>query len=238
MRNWLAEVDELVVKKQASWGVSHIIFDNLDININQLHHLPLPVLMFELYPTFHLPNNDEKSFQETLSLFCRDTLDMDSVTNQSDKMHFLLVVKTVLANEICSRVEGLEWISGFFDKHHPHKNSGTASGRSAIHVDPPLALDEKKIQDMTQILSTFSNRYLNLLAENIPEDSKPKFLDCKKKVVECSCSEEELREAEAYLLDTAKEFGFLILHGDLLRLNVKQFVIDWVFKILLKPLCE
>ena len=114
--------------------------------------------MFELYPTFHLPNNDEKSFQETLDLFNRDILDMDSVTNQSDKNHFLLVVKTVLANEICSKVEGLEWISGFFDKHHSHKNSDTASGRSAIHVDPPLALDEKKNQDMTQIFSTFSSR--------------------------------------------------------------------------------
>ena len=178
--------------------------------------------MFELYPSFHLPNNDEKTFQETLNLFARDILDMDSVTNQADKDHFLMVVKTVLANQICTKVKGLEWISEFFEKHHPHKNSKTASGRSAIHVDPPLALDEKKIQDMTQILGSFSDRYLNLMAENIPEDSKPKFLECKRKVEECSCSVEELREAEAYLLDTAKEFGFLILHGDLLRLNVKQ----------------
>ena len=92
MRNWLAAVDELVVRKQASWGVTHIIFDNMDIKINQLHHLTLPVLMFELFPTFHLPNNDEKSFQDTLNLFALDILDMDSVTNQTDKDHFLMAV--------------------------------------------------------------------------------------------------------------------------------------------------
>ena len=36
MRNWLAAMDELVVKKQAALGVCHIIFDNLDIYIRQL----------------------------------------------------------------------------------------------------------------------------------------------------------------------------------------------------------
>ena len=217
MRNWLASVDELIVKKQAAWGVAHIIFDNMDIYIKQLHHLTLPILMFELYPTFHLSNDDEKTLEETLKLFSRSLIDMNDSENISEKKHFLFVVETVLANEICSNVEGLQWISELYPKHHEHQHSKTASSRSAIHVEPPKPLDEKKIQDMTVLLDQFVNKYLTLLAERLPDDEKKQFLHDKKVVEEYSVSEIEMERAESNLMKTAKEFGFLILHGDLLR---------------------
>ena len=76
MRNWLASVDEMMVKKQAAWGVPHIIFDNMDLYIKRLHNLTLPVLMFELYPTFHLTNDDELNWDQTLSLFSRKIINL------------------------------------------------------------------------------------------------------------------------------------------------------------------
>ena len=76
------------------------------------------------------------------------------------------MVKTVLANEVCSQVEGLQWISELYPKHHKHQHSKAASSRSAIHVEPPKALDEKRIQDMTVLLDQFVDRYLTLLAES------------------------------------------------------------------------
>ena len=68
LRNFLASVDEVLLKKQASWGVCHIIFDNLDLYIRQLHHLTLPLLVFETYPTFHLSNKDELSLTHSLAV--------------------------------------------------------------------------------------------------------------------------------------------------------------------------
>ena len=218
LRNWLAAMDEVAVKKQAGWGVCHIIFDNLDLYINTLHHLTLPVLMFELYPTFHLSNTDEKSLHDALQLFDRDILDMNSIQNQNEKEHFLIVVKTVLAHTICTDIEGLKWVSKHYEYHHPHKHSQTAASRSALHVDPPKALDEKKLTDMTKLMQQFVERYLDLMAEHISKESKEKFLDCIRKVKNYSCSETELRQCETFLLETAKEYGFLIIHGDLLRL--------------------
>ena len=216
-RNLFASVDEFVVKKYANLGVCHIIFDNLDFYVKKLHNLTLPVLMFELHPTFHLDTSDEKTLHDTLDLFSRDLLDLNSDTNQQEREHFLFVIKTVLAHDICKEVEGLSWISSHFDKHHQHPHSETAATRSIIHVDPPLALDEKKLVDMTQILQTFVDRYLNILAENLTDDEKEKFLDCKKKVELVSCSEVELKQSEAYLMEIANKYGCLIIHGDLLR---------------------
>ena len=115
--------------------------------------------MFEIHPTFHLSNDDSKSLIDTLTLFDRDLLDMDSERNSEDREHFLHVVKTVLAHQVCKDVEGLEWISSVYDKHHKHKHCKTASSRTALHVDPPLAFDEKKLTDMTAILQTFVDRY-------------------------------------------------------------------------------
>ena len=217
VRKWLASVDELLVQKQAAWGVTHIIFDNLDLYIKNLHHLTLPILMFELYPTFHLSHSDAVGFEETLALFSRDFLDLSAERNVAEKEHFLFVIKTVLANDICSGVKDLKWVKDFFDKHHKHKHSDTASSRSTIHIDPPMALDEKKTTDMTLILENFVDRYLNLLSERLSGDEKEKFVKNKKIVKEWNSSEPELRSAEAHLLEVANQFGFLIIHGDLLR---------------------
>ena len=218
MRTKLAAIEELMVKKQAAWGICQIIFDNMDLHIKQLHHLTLPVLIFEMYPTFHLPNDDEKSWFQTLNLFTNEILDLNAPRNLEEKNHFLFVVKTVLANEICREVPQLKWISNWFEKHHPHKHSNTASSRSHIHVEPPKPLDEKKTSDMTSLLDDFVDRYLNLMAERLPDDTKERFCEAKKQVKSMECSEQDLRKAEKVLLETAKEFGFLIVHGDLLRL--------------------
>ena len=196
MRNWLASVDELVVKKQASWGVTHIILDNMDIYIRHLHNLTLPILMFELFPTFHLPNNDEKTLREALEMFGQDLIDLNSDHNINDKEHFLDVVFTVLVHHVCKDFKGLEWMTPFFEKHHKHQHSYQASTRSVIHVDPPIALDEKKLTDMTKILQQLMDRYLSNLAESLDAESKEEFLQSKKKIETLNCSEEELFEAK------------------------------------------
>ena len=59
LRRWLAEVDEITVQKQASTGVCHIIFDNLDFHVNTLQLLTLPLLMFEFHPTLGLATDDQ-----------------------------------------------------------------------------------------------------------------------------------------------------------------------------------
>ena len=91
-------------------------------------------------------------------------------------------MKTVLAHFICKNIEGLQWIVPFFEYHHDHKHSSTASNRSTIHVDPPKALDEKKLTDMTVILQELQDRYLILMSERLTEENKKKFLQCKKNV--------------------------------------------------------
>ena len=116
MRNWLGAVDELVVKKQASYGVCHIIFDNLDMYIRHLHHLTLPVLMFERHPTFHLLKTDEKSLEETLDFFDRDLLDLNLENSEDERRHFLLVIKTVLAHDVCKHIKKLKWITQHYER--------------------------------------------------------------------------------------------------------------------------
>ena len=73
------------------------------------------------------------------------------------------------------------------------------------------------MQDMTTILQHLSDRYLTLLSDSLPDDIKDKFLSCKKAVEQMSCSGDELQKAESFLYETAKQYGLLIIHGDLLR---------------------
>ena len=213
----LASLDELVAKKQAHGGICHIIFDNIDFYIRHLHHLTLPILFFERSPTFHLSNENNLSFIDTLNLFDRNLLDLDSEQNEQELTHFKFVVKTVLAVDICKSIESLKWVSNHFERHHKHRYSETASSRSVLHIDPPMPYDEKKTTDMTQILQQLQDRYLNLMVQHIPQEPRDEFVHCKKLVEIGVCEEGELRQAEAFLMETAKHFGFLILHGDLLR---------------------
>ena len=92
---------------------------------------------------------------QTLSLFSRKTINLEAPENADEKEHFLSVIKTVLATEICNEAKDLTWVKDFFPKHHHHKHSQTASSRSAFHVDPPKPLDEKKSKDMTVLLEMF-----------------------------------------------------------------------------------
>ena len=75
---------------------------------------------------------------------------------------------------------------------------------------------------MTMILQQLQDRFLNLLAERLPDDEKEKFLQCKKNIELYQCSKEELQESELFLMEKAKHFGFLILHGDLLSICVAE----------------
>ena len=216
-RTWLASLDEVLVKKHASWGVIHIIFDNLDLYIRELHHLTLPLLVFETYPTFHLCNTDEMSLHAKLELFEPEFLDLDSPRNRAECQHFLKVIKTAMAEEVCKNEHNLAWISAHFSQHHDHPHSETASTRSLIHIDPPKPLDEKKLKEMTQILHELQDRYLNLMGERLVEDVKLNFFKFKRMVETKACTDDELKEAESFLLDIAKDCGYLIIHGDLLR---------------------
>ena len=155
MRKWLAEVDEEAVKKQANTGVCHIIFDNLDLYVKTLHRLTLPLLLFETHPTFDLPRDDYMSLEQTLNLFHFDILNLDAQKNRSEKEHFMEVVSTVLATKIACNVKGLEWIKEHYTEHYNHKYSSTACTRSVLHIEPPIALDEKKNHDMVVLLEQF-----------------------------------------------------------------------------------
>ena len=102
----LADVDELSVRKQASFGVCHVIFDNMDLYVKTLHQLTLPLLMFETHPTKHLLKTDSLSIEKTSELFDFDTLNLDCSKNTVEKNHFLMVVYTVLARTVCSQIKG------------------------------------------------------------------------------------------------------------------------------------
>ena len=91
-----------------------------------------------------------------------------------------------------------------------------------MHIDPPKPLDEKKIQDMAQLLQQFQDRYLNLLGERLSGEENKRFLHCKRKVEVYEGSQEDIEESEQFLLQTAHKFGFLILHGDLLSVSVAE----------------
>ena len=165
---------------------------------------------------------DEKSLEETLALFDRDLLDLNLDNCEDERRHFLLVIKTVLAHDVCKHIKKLKWITQHYEKHHQHKNSNTASSRSIIHVDPPKFLDENTLTDMTLLLEEFVARYLELLEECLPDESKEKFRECKKLVISNECSDKDLKEAESYLMETAQEYGYLIIHGDLLKKGVQN----------------
>ena len=155
LRKMLAEVDEVSVKKQASFGIIHVIFDNMDVHIKTLHQLTLPLLMFEVHPTNNYSREDSLSLEETLNLFNFDILDLDNERNAEEKEHFFMVVNTILANTICKEIKGLEWTKEHFPLHYEHKYMVAASTRTMLHVEPPRALDEKKTKDMIVLLEGF-----------------------------------------------------------------------------------
>ena len=155
LRKWLAEVDEVTVQKQASIGVIHIIFDNLDFHVNTLQHLTLPLLMFEVHPTMGLDTNDELTLHQTLDLFTRELLDLEAESHKEEKKHFLQVIYNVLATDICPKIEGLEWVKTFFELHYNHKYSESASTRTILHVETPKALDENTRDKQVKFLKIF-----------------------------------------------------------------------------------
>ena len=84
MREWFVDIDEEAVKKQASYGVCQIIFDNMDLYVKTLNQLTLPLLMFEVTPTSHLNKTDEMSLEMTLELFNGELLDFESERNRDE----------------------------------------------------------------------------------------------------------------------------------------------------------
>ena len=126
---------------------------------------------------------------ESARVDSEEVIDLENPEHAKEKNHFLMVVKTVLSNKVCSDNKDLKWTKKYYEKHHDHKHSKTASSRSALHVEQPKPLDEKKIQDMTVILTELSDRYLTLLAENLSDSQKEEFLDAKRSVEQMSCSE-------------------------------------------------
>ena len=144
LRTFLAEADEIAITKQASLGVCHIIFDNMDIYVKTLHQLTLPLLMFELHPTSNFPKDDALSMEDSIKLFTPEILNLNSDKYKCEKDHFLEVVHTVIARKICGKIKGLEWIKGLFDEHYNHPYSQTACSQTILHIEPPKALDEKK----------------------------------------------------------------------------------------------
>ena len=193
----------------------------MDLYIQTLHQLTLPLLMFEVHPTDHLPSDDGLNLNQTLELFDRDIVNMDAVKNKDEKDYFLEVVFTALARKICCKIRGLEWVTKLYDEHYDHQYKDTATTRTVLHIESPKALDEKKRQDMIELLEDFQERYLTTGCESLRAEEKNEFLQAKQ-VVETAVSaaqpEEDFKKAEATLSKYVDKFGGLILHGDLLSI--------------------
>ena len=221
IRTHLASVDEILVLKQATKAVPLIIFDNLDININILHHMTLPVLVWHTLPAVTLSRDDDLSHQETLELFKPSLLDMDSPQNSLYKEQLEEVTYTVLANQGCAHNPSLKWVAKHFPVHHQHPFKGTASNRTIVHIEPPIFENEMLLQKMVIILSRIQEAYLLYLSQCLDtEEEREKFQKAKSAVLSASCPKEELETAEELLKATAKKHGLLIVYGD--QLSVKN----------------
>ena len=221
IRTHLASVDEILVMKQATKAVPLVIFDNLDININILHHMTLPVLVWHTLPAATLSKNNELSHQETLDLFQPSLLDMDSPQNKHYKEQLDEVTYCVLANQGCVNIPTLKWVSQHFPVHHQHPFKGTVSNRTIVHIELPIFENEMHLQKMVIILSKIQEAYLLYLRECLDtEKEKVEFQQAKLTVLSASCSKEELLSAEEHLKATAKAHGLLIVYGD--QLSVKN----------------
>ena len=213
-RDFLASLNDHILKSHAQTAVPQITFDNMDLTVGGvMHHMTLPFLEFEPENTSHL-SMEEKPFEVALEYFKEDTVLITSAFNSILFEHYLYVTAWTLAQLLGSELERFSWLKQVFPKHYKHPNSSTSSRKSLIFVQKPLNYSENSNNEMIKIMESLQWTYLNLVGQQ-SKDKEAFFTDLK--TIYTVESDKDIREeAEIRIKEEVKSAGELIAHGDLL----------------------
>ena len=213
-RDYLASINDDILKANARKNVPQITFDNLDLEVgNVMHQMTLSFLEFEKTDTRHL-SNDEKSFDEALEFFTRENVLITSNSNKELFDHYNYVVAWTLGRIIGDEVDDFCWMKRVFPKHYTHPNSDTASQKSSLFTQKPLNFCENNNRDMIQILEILQKQYLHLVAEQVSD--KEAFKKDIKTIYSVASDKLVREEAEKRVKEEVVKAGVAVLHGDLL----------------------
>ena len=177
-RDFLASLSDHILKMYAQFSTCQITFDNMDMTVGGvMHHMTLPFLEFEMKDTSNL-SMEEKSFDEALEFFKKETVLMKSLENKDLLSHYQYVVAWTLGRLFGDEVEGFSWLKSVFPKHYKHPNSDTSSKKSTIFTLKPLNFCENNNREMIKIMEHLQWMYLSLVAEQ-SEDKETYLKDLK-----------------------------------------------------------
>ena len=197
-RDFLASLNEQILRSYAKISVPQITFDNMDLTIsNVMHHMTLPYLEFETVDTSSLPM-DEKTFDEALDFFEPATVLITSDFNKDLFEHYQAVTAWTLA-KLFAEVPRFSWFLKVFPKHYEHPNSESSSRRSMIFAQKPLNYSENNNQEMIKIMEHLQWLYLNLVGEQ--SDAKDVYFRDLKIIYDADVNKDERDQAEARIKD-------------------------------------
>ena len=213
-RDFLASLNDHILRNHAKISVAQVTFDNLDMNINNvMHHMTLPYLEFETEDTSNL-STDENVFDTALELFTEETVLITSRFNKELFSHYQYVTAWTLGRIFAEAVNGFSWLKRVFPKHYKHPNSETSKKKSTIFTQKPLNYSENNNSDMIKIMEHLQRMYLNLVGEQVEQKDRY-FQDLK--IIYCVETDRSVREmAEERVKEEVKKAGEMICHGDLL----------------------
>jgi hypothetical protein len=213
-RDFLASLSENILKSYAQSSVPQITFDNMDMCIgNIMHHMTLSFLEFETEDTSHL-STMEKSFEEALDFFKKETVLITSEFNKDLFTHYKYVTAWTLGKLFGEEVEGFSWLKKVFPKHYKHLNCDTSAKKSTLFTQKPLNYCENNNRDMLKIMEHIQLQYLHLVGEQ--SNDKEAFKDDVKVIYSVDMDKEVREEAEHRVKEAVRMAGVAVLHGDLL----------------------
>ena len=219
LKNFLSGISPELIKSSAQNFPHQSTIDNLDLKINDvLHQMTLEYIELEQHCTSDL-DTTEKSVEEALEFFDKDTILLSSDKNKHLKDQLEKVVATSVGREIVSRVPGAQFLNKLLKNHHDHPTSKLDRKPAVLFVKKPQYLSEMKNTDMIKICQKLQLDFLELTAENVVD--KGAFLDDLKLANTVDCDIPEREAAEKRIHDSVKEAGVYIGHGD--QLTFQRF---------------
>ena len=213
-RDFLASLSEQILQSYAKISVPQITFDNMDMCIaNVMHHMTLSFLEFETEDTSHL-STEEKSFEEALEYFKKETVLITSGFNRTLFNHYKYVAAWTLGRIFGEEVEGFSWMKKVFPKHYAHPNSASSAKKSSIFTQKPLNYSENKNSEMIKIMEHLQWQYLNLVGEQSKD--KEAFEKDLKMIYSVDLDKPVRLKAEERIKEEVTRAGDMICHGDLL----------------------
>ena len=157
-----------------------------------------------------LSQDDEKSVEDKLKFFTKDTFQITSEANKLPFQKFKTILYTVLAQLLAARFHGFEFMTKLFPRNHiEHEETKNVM---ETHVEKPYYLHEQSTLNMVQILNKIVNRYLNILKDMV--EDKEQFEEMVKTAIDKDSIIEERMIAEEYIKKHSKMHGELVIHGD------------------------